>query len=333
MPSRMGSQGAERHLHAVPDGGGDFAGEPAEPSPLAELADLAGRRSSGELVCSCSGGEIHVYLQEGRIAWAVSTTQRRAFSEHLKATAGVEHDVIETIVAECSRTHRPLGEALIAWKVATAEQVRASLLHQIRTSLQAAARATDARTLFLERAHYCRYDRTLTFPLTEVISGARSAPAVAPPPAPAAAPALDVALTRVADAPPSTGLGPVAELATTKGFAAAAVLSTLGELLAVVGDGARVGKVVGLTHHLLQLGQRLAIELRAGRCHQLHLETDDAHLLIYSARSGPVEPSMEPGALHRFVLVLRDLSQLALAKRRAGAVAAVLEAGRTGGAP
>jgi hypothetical protein len=304
MSSQTGPAGAARRLFAVPV---DGAPAPGKRSALEQLADLAEQGASGELVCSTAGGEIHVYLQAGRIAWASSTGQRHAFTDRLKAVTGADDEVIEAVVAECSRTHRPIGEGLIAWKVATAEQVRASLRHQIRGALAGAARDPGARTLFLERAHYCRYDRDLTFQLAEVVAG----DSAGSDPAPAS----------------TAARGPAAELAATEGLAAAAVLSAQGEPLAIVGDAAPVPELAGLAHRLLQEGQRLSIDLGAGLCRELHVEAADAHLLVYSTRRAHLAG---PGAWLRVVLVLRDPSRLALARERVDALAAGLlaDAGR-----
>lgn len=303
------------------------ADTPSGTSAVAQLADLAARRACGELVCSSSADEIHVYLQEGRIAWASSKRQRHAFTSHLKETTGADDESIEAVVSECGRTHRPFGEALVSWKIATAEQVRASLRHQIRTALESVAKAEDARTLFLERERY-RYDEVLTFPLAEVLPGAPAAAAPRPAPAPRAAPTeREAAGSRT---PPAPSPGPTAGLAATDGFTAAAVLSTRGEPLAVLGDGARVAEVAALAHRLLQGGQRLAIDLGAGLCHQLHIQAEDAHLLVYSTRTSSLAPvATGPGALLRVVLVLRDLRNLASFKQRIDAVAAGLAAERT----
>lgn len=308
MSSRAAPAGAGRHLFAVPDAADDDGAAPARGPALEHLAQLATQGASGELVCSTDGGEIHVYLQGGRVAWASSTSQRRAFTEHLKAITGVEDEVIEAVVAECSRTRRPIGEGLIAWRVATAEQVRASLHHQIRIALASAARDASARTLFLERAHYCRYDAALTFPLAEVLPRARgAAAALAPPPRDEAA---------------------ATELEAVQGLAAAAVLSAQGEPLAVVGDRGRAGAVAALAHELLQEGQRLAIDLGAGRCHEVHVEAEGAHVLVYSTRGPRLAPDAAgPGAWLRIVLVLRDVANLALARERVGAVATGLRPG------
>lgn len=316
MSSQTAPHGVRRHLFAVPDVSAD-AGGTEEPSALAQLSALAERKASGELVCSSSDGEIHVYLQEGRVAWASSTTQRHAFTEHLKQTTGADDEVIDAIVKECTRTRRPFGEALISWKIATAEQVRASLRHQIRMALASAEDAAELRTLFLERERY-RYDRALTFALSDVVPR---------PAAPPAAPEPSREAGR-ADAGAAPALDPAAELAALSGFAAAAVLSAQGEPVAVLGDRARVGEAAGVAQRLLQEGQRLAIELGAGLCRQLHVEAEDAHLLVYSTRTGTLAPGATgPGALLRVVLVLQDLGNLAFAKQRIEAVAAGLGPG------
>ena len=44
----------------------------------------------------------------------------------------------------------------------------------------------------------------------------------------------------------------------------------------------------------LQEGQRLSVDLGAGLCHQLHIEADDAHVLVYSAKRGARPGSAPP---------------------------------------
>lgn len=138
--------------------------------PLDGLVSYARQRSSGEFICASPVGEIHVFLQNGRVAWATDSRHPCAFSSHLQATAGIEPESFRQVVEECRRLRRPLGETLLAWGLATRELVRQSLGYQIGQAIALLASTPTGQTLFLGRA-YDRYDEALTFELDELLSG------------------------------------------------------------------------------------------------------------------------------------------------------------------
>lgn len=148
-------------------------------TPIAALSEHAKSGRSGELVCVCSAGEVHVYLQNGRVAWATDSQHPFAFGSSLQESAAIDVDTFRHVVEECRRDRLSLGETLVAWGLASWEDVRASLLHQIRLALGVLASADEAtaQLLFLERS-YRRYKEELTFELGELMVEAPS-PALA----------------------------------------------------------------------------------------------------------------------------------------------------------
>jgi hypothetical protein len=134
--------------------------------PFDSLVSLAGAAASGELICSSPAGEVHVYLQCGRIAWATDSRHPFAFAAHLQDTAGIDVDTFRQVIEECRRDRLPLGETLVAWGLATWEVVRSALGHQISLALSLLATTETGQTLFLTRG-YAAYDEHLTFAIED----------------------------------------------------------------------------------------------------------------------------------------------------------------------
>jgi hypothetical protein len=165
--------------------------------PIDSLVSLASAASSGEFICASSTGEIHVYLQRGRIAWATDSRHPFAFAAHLQETAGIDVDTFRQIVEECRREKLPLGETLVEWGLATWEVVRSALAHQIEAALSLLATTESGQTLFLARG-YATYDEHLTFVIGDFIRPTAPirrdpVPDLAPPPAEAPRPSASVA--------------------------------------------------------------------------------------------------------------------------------------------
>ena len=102
-----------------------------ERCPVTRLCELAEAGATGELVCVGAGFEAHVFLQAGRVAWATDSTHPFAFASHLQRIAKIDVPTFRQVVEECRREKLPLGETLVAWGLATWDQVRAALTHQI----------------------------------------------------------------------------------------------------------------------------------------------------------------------------------------------------------
>jgi hypothetical protein len=159
---------------------------PAE-QPFELLGRLADRRASGELICVGPSHEIHVYLQYGRVAWATDSLHPLAFTRHLKTAASISDDSLREVLDECRRSRLPLGETLVAWSLATHEQVRTSLRHQIEEALEALRDVPGAQAVFLERTEqYADYRADLTFDLGDVTPSPTPRPSTTPPPSEAA---------------------------------------------------------------------------------------------------------------------------------------------------
>lgn len=146
--------------------------------PLSRLAELAATKASGELVCEAAVGEIHVYLQAGRIAWATDSEHPFAFSRYLRERAQLDDATLRGVLAECQKTRTPLGEGLVAAGLATPELVRTALRHQIGSALERLDQCTTPAA-FLPRPQYLKYHADLTFELKELFPEQAAAPSVA----------------------------------------------------------------------------------------------------------------------------------------------------------
>jgi hypothetical protein len=112
--------------------------------------------------------EVHVYLQAGRVAWATDSRHSFAFTRYLQAHADLGKEQFREALDECRRSRLPLGETLVAWKLATPDQVREALRHQISCALTELSSLAHGQVVFLERAReYQHYAAELTFALAE----------------------------------------------------------------------------------------------------------------------------------------------------------------------
>lgn len=136
---------------------------------MGRIGRLADDHASGELICVSDAAEVHVFFQSGRIAWATSSHRPLEFTKHLLHTAQIDVEVFREILESCQREKRPLGETLISWGVATLEEVRAALRHQIETSLSSMDDDLAVEHVFLRRpAQFADHDIQLTFELGEL---------------------------------------------------------------------------------------------------------------------------------------------------------------------
>lgn len=136
---------------------------------LERIAHLSRQEATGELICASDELEVHVYLQQGRVAWATDASHPLAFTRYLLEEAQIEVEVFREILESCRREKRPLGETLIAWGVATREEVKEALRHQIELALGALASLGPVESLFLNRSsQFASYDVGLTFRIGEL---------------------------------------------------------------------------------------------------------------------------------------------------------------------
>jgi predicted regulator of Ras-like GTPase activity (Roadblock/LC7/MglB family) len=311
-------------------------GDPPRSPALAKLLDAVQREANGEFLCACREGEFHVYLQGGRIAWATDSKHRRAFTQHLKQSAGVDEASIEAVVSDCRRTRRPLGEALVTWKLATRDQVRGALRHQIEEALKMVDAPGECQAMFLQRDQYERYDPGLTFPLAELLPGLVASE---PPERPLAAPERVVAprLERAPPPPPPAAeardpaedaviIEAVKGVRDIEGFVGAAVLAPGGERLTILARHSHhLESVRELANALLLSAQEMARALGIGRGQLAHVEGEQAHILVSCLNEGA-------GRAHvHLVLILTSDAPIGLAKLRMSAVADQLADALAGG--
>lgn len=152
-----------------------------ERNALETIGELATRTVTGELICASDSAEVHVYFQRGRIAWATDSARPLAFTRHLLETAQIDVEIFREILESCRREKRPLGETLIAWGVATREEVLLALRHQIDMALALLRDTHPMQTLFLNRSsQFSDYDAELTFSVDELLVARASTPAASP---------------------------------------------------------------------------------------------------------------------------------------------------------
>jgi hypothetical protein len=137
---------------------------------IRQLMALAEDEASGDFVCESNGLEVHVFLQAGRVAWASDSQHPRAFLRYLREQEKIDDDALEQVISECRQSHAPLGETMLAWKLATPEQVRAALRHQIGLALATLERSSSAKAMFLSRPHYTRCNADFTFELRKLLA-------------------------------------------------------------------------------------------------------------------------------------------------------------------
>jgi hypothetical protein len=138
-------------------------------SQIGPLSVLVEQRRTGELVCANGGIEVHVYMQEGRVAWGTDSERPLAFGRYLTSECGVGRDELAAFVVECRREKKALGEALVRSGRVTTAQVREALRHQAALAVRALLRMPSGSAAFFERKGFATYARELTFSLEELL--------------------------------------------------------------------------------------------------------------------------------------------------------------------
>lgn len=123
-------------------------------------------KQAGELIVASETLEAHVFLQDGRIAWAYSNENRGLFLRELQEIAQIDEDTLREVLDECRREKRHVAETLITWGLATEKDVRRALWVQIGATLQSITRTQAPEAIFLRRASE-NYAKELTFTLDE----------------------------------------------------------------------------------------------------------------------------------------------------------------------
>ena len=90
---------------------------------LEALRTYSLRGASGEFICASNAAEVHVFLQGGRVAWAVEPTKPLAFVRALKERCLISDEDLRLAFEDGRRTRRPLGETLVQWSLAACEDI------------------------------------------------------------------------------------------------------------------------------------------------------------------------------------------------------------------
>ncbi len=146
---------------------------PAVKTPCERIHEIVENAGSGELICAGNNVEVHMYFQDGRIAWAIDSQRPRAFSRRIQELASIDSHTLREVVEECRRDRLPLGETLVSWGLSSWDAVRAALQHQIAHAMNALLGMKNGQTLFLDR-DYPHYNERLTFALEEVLPEVRA---------------------------------------------------------------------------------------------------------------------------------------------------------------
>ena len=112
------------------------------------------------------------------------------------------------------------------------------------------------------------------------------------------------------------------ELASIDGFGGAAVFTPTGESLAsLAGDMRNLNQIGILANNVLLNAQKASLEMGTGRGQQVHIQAENAHMLVRCLNEGTDPLKSQPGKAHiHMVLVLKDDSSIGLAKMKANAV-------------
>lgn len=138
--------------------------------PYTALSELAEQGASGEFVCVAASAELHVYIQNGRVAWATDSSSPLAFSRWLLEHTGLTREVYLEVLESCRIDRLPLGETLVEWNVVTMDEIRSALRFQNSGALTHLQSCDAGKTIFLERKReFASYDARLTFELDDLV--------------------------------------------------------------------------------------------------------------------------------------------------------------------
>ena len=131
--------------------------ERASPYPPLNLAssllDAMAQGLSGEIVIGATGFEAHLFLAQGKLAWAYHTGSPSPFLEHLRCGAGFDRAAIARVLEEARRLRRPPIEMLVACGISDAGRVREAVRVQIAATLRAIESLTTSLAVFHQRSH------------------------------------------------------------------------------------------------------------------------------------------------------------------------------------
>jgi len=136
------------------------------------------------------------------------------------------------------------------------------------------------------------------------------------------APSRESAPQRTKEIPSMTVQEKLKELTTIDGYAGAGVYTPQGELLATHGgaDVQNFNEIGVLANNVLMNAQKASIEMGTGRGQQVHVEAENAHILVRCLNEGTDPLRSQPGKAHiHMVVVLKNDASIGMAKLRANA--------------
>lgn len=153
----------------------------ARPLPEGESTVVAAKRvleraeagGSGALVLQRKDSSLvgAILVERGRVCWAVCNDCPRRLSDMLvEESSSLTHAQVAEVVAECRRTHAPLGETLLSRGLVTQEALHRALLHHTSVSLDHLMRAESSAWTWAPHTQHS-YSPMLTFSATEVLVG------------------------------------------------------------------------------------------------------------------------------------------------------------------
>lgn len=138
-------------------------------APFEQLRALAARGVTGELIACDQIVEVHVFLHRGRVAWGTSNRNSKVLNDYLIAVAGLDEDALDEVSADCRRTGARFGETVVAWGLASVEQVGRALRAEISDALAGLTELVGAPVVFLPREE--EFDERWTFEVDDVLAG------------------------------------------------------------------------------------------------------------------------------------------------------------------
>lgn len=112
------------------------------------------------------------------------------------------------------------------------------------------------------------------------------------------------------------------ELAQVDGFAGCGLFTPSGEQLVIYGaDGINLKEIGVLANNVLMNAQRASLDMGTGRGQQVHVEAENAHILVRCLNEGTDPLKSQPGKAHiHLVMILKSDASIGMAKLKINSV-------------
>jgi hypothetical protein len=140
--------------------------------PLLERIEVLDAAATGSYALGEARSHVLVFVQHGRVCWAVSRSMRGRLTDLLVEQGGrrVGREAFEGAYLDCKALRRPLGELLVERGLVTVDELRSALRAHTCEALASAEAAQYARLRFT--AHDApTYDARFTFSPLELLLG------------------------------------------------------------------------------------------------------------------------------------------------------------------